>query len=95
MVGYYYSVLLSCIINQSFVAPHEMWEGNYVCWIGRHVKAVVTYSTALAWLVSWGNTENEGITHRVAGFWKWFAADAPQMQIRYVTVLLMCSATEL
>lgn len=58
------------------------------------MKAVAAYCTALAQHVCWGNTENEGITHRVARFWQLFAAGAPQMQVRYVTAVLTCPVIE-
>lgn len=90
----YYAVLLSHIISWSFVGPHEMWGGNYLYWIGRHVKVVGACCAALSQHVSWRNMENEGITHRVARFWQLFAACAPQMQVRYVTAALTCSVTE-
>lgn len=58
------------------------------------MKAVVAYCMALSQQISWENMENEGITHRSAGFWQLFAAGTPQMQVRYVTAVLTCSVTE-
>jgi len=58
------------------------------------VKAVAAYCTGLSQHASWGNMENEGITHRVARFWQLFAAGAPHMQVRYVTAALTCFVTE-
>lgn len=58
------------------------------------MKAVTAYCTALSQHVSWGDMENEGITHRVTRFWQLFTADALQMQVRYVTAALTCSVTE-